>query len=179
MKASAVCIVFLALLISACGNETSSPGGRTGSKTSAEGLPAPVADKHAAILAAAGKGDYEALRPLIDQETFLSDFGFGRDAPDPVDRWQELGPKPLQIMGAVLRMPHAVRETNEGTLYQWPSLGPDSKERDLSAEERELFSQVLTEDELENLILPELGYTGPRLGLLADGGWWFFILGGA
>jgi hypothetical protein len=28
------------------------------------------------------------------------------------------------------------------------------------------------------LILPELGYTGPRLGILDDGKWWFFILHG-
>jgi hypothetical protein len=178
MKASALCIVVLALLVPACGSETSSPGESAGSETSAEGLPAPVADKRSAILAAAEKGDYEALRPLIDREVFLSDFGFGKDGPDPVDRWQEMGPKPLQMMGVLLRMPHAVRETNEGTLYQWPIYDPNSRAGDLSAEDRKLFRTIMTEDELENLILPELGYTAPRLGLLADGGWWFFILEG-
>jgi hypothetical protein len=36
----------------------------------------------------------------------------------------------------------------------------------------------MTEDELNNAFLPELGYTGPSLGILADGNWWFFILEG-
>jgi hypothetical protein len=81
-------------------------------------------------------------------------------------------------MAAVLRMPHVVRETNEGTLYQWPSYDANSRADDLSAEDRELFLTVMSKDELEQLILPELGYTGPRLGILADGTWWFFILKG-
>jgi hypothetical protein len=30
-----------------------------------------------------------------------------------------------------------------------------------------------------NAFIPEYGYTGPRLGILADGTWWFFLSGGA
>lgn len=48
----------------------------------------------------------------------------------------------------------------------------------MSPAERELLGQVMSEAELKEVILPEVGYTGPRLGILADGTWWFFILEG-
>jgi hypothetical protein len=89
---------------------------------------------------------------------------------------RRLGPKPLETMGVLLGMPHSVRETNEGTLYQWPRFGPDSSAEDMSESERELLRTVMTDAEVRNLILPEYGYTSPRLGILADGTWWFFIL---
>jgi hypothetical protein len=79
-------------------------------------------------------------------------------------------------MGVLLRMPHTVRETNEGTLYQWPRFGPDSRAEDITNAERERLRAVMTDAELRELILPEYGYTAPRLGILADGTWWFFIL---
>ena len=40
----------------------------------------------------------------------------------------------------------------------------------------ETYVGSMSEDEVENLIRPEYGYTAPRLGILADGAWWFFIL---
>ncbi|CAN5116873.1 hypothetical protein BH18ACT14_BH18ACT14_18920 [soil metagenome] len=89
-----------------------------------------------------------------------------------------MGPKPLETMGAVLRMPHAVRETNEGTLYQWPRFDANSTLEDLTGPERDLLLPFVTEDELTNAFLPEYGYTAPRLDVLADGNWWFFILEG-
>jgi hypothetical protein len=168
-------LAVLAFAATACGSEEgASPGSSSGSTTSAEGLPAAVEETRSAILAAAESGEYDHLRTLVQPKVFLSDFGFGSG--DPVQRWQELGPKPLETMGALLRMSHSVRETNEGMLYQWPSYDPDSDAADLSAEDRKLFLKFMTEDELENLILPEVGYTAPRLGILADGTWWFFIL---
>jgi hypothetical protein len=139
-------------------------------------LPSPVLGTREGILNAAESGDYEPLRPLVDVEVFLSDFGFGSQ--DPVGRWHELGPKPLETMAVLLTMPHTVRETNEGTLYQWPRFGADSHAGDMSPEERALLEKIMTDAELEEVILPELGYTGPRLGILADGTWWFFILEG-
>jgi hypothetical protein len=36
----------------------------------------------------------------------------------------------------------------------------------------------MTEAELHQVILPEPGYAGPRLGNLAGGTWYFFILEG-
>jgi hypothetical protein len=175
-------LAILALVVPGCGSEkspspkaTGSSGATGGSETSAEGLPAPVSETRSAILAAAASGDYGHLRALVKPDVFLSDFGFGNE-PDPVGRWQEMGPKPLETMGVVLRMPHAVRETNEGTRYEWPRFDANSTREDLSEPERDLLLTFMTEDELNNVFLPEFGYTGPHLGILANGNWWFLIL---
>jgi hypothetical protein len=174
MKIPAVALVVavVALMGSGCG------GSETTEPSSAEGLPDPVAKTRSAILAAAESGEYGPLRDVVDPESFLSDFGFG-DEPDPVGRWEQMGPKPLETMGTLVRMTHAVRETNEGTLYEWPKFTADSSAGDVSADERELLLTIMTEDELTNAFLPEYGYTGPHLGILADGDWWFFVSGGA
>jgi hypothetical protein len=181
MKISALALVVAVAALVGCGcggSETAPSASSGGSETPVEGLPGPVAEKRAAILAAAESGEYEPLRAEVDPESFLSDFGFG-DEPDPVGRWEQMGPKPLETMGTLVRMPHVVRETNEGTLYEWPRFNADSSAGDVSADERELLLTIMTEDELTNAFLPEYGYTGPHLGILADGDWWFFVSGGA
>jgi hypothetical protein len=181
MKISAVALVVAvsALVGSGCGASENAPsagsGGSETTTSSADGLPGQVSQKRAAILAAAESGDYRALRAEIKPEVFLSDFGFGSE-PEPAAQWEEMGPEPLEIMGALLRMQHVVRETNEGTLYQWPIYDPDSHAGDISARDRELFLTIMSEDEVEDLIRSDYGYTAPRLGILADGTWWFFIL---
>lgn len=162
---TATIIAALALLAVGCQDDEPEPAQ----------LPTPVGETRSGILGAAQSEDYDRLRPLIKLEVFLSDYGFGQSQPDPVARWRKLGPKPLETMGVLLRMRHQVRETNEGTLYQWPRLGPDSTAADMSDSERALFRTIMTEAEVRNLILPEYGYTAPRLGILADGTWWFFI----
>jgi hypothetical protein len=168
-------LVLAALTVAGCGsNEASSPP-RGDTETSADAFPRPIADTRAAILAAADAGDYERLRPVLDQEVFLSDYGFGDEQPDPIAKWQELGPVPLETMQALLHMRHVVRETNEGTLYEWPILNPDSRPEDVTSAERDLFLTFMTEDELRQAFNPDYGYTAPRLGILADGTWWFFV----
>jgi hypothetical protein len=172
------------VLASACGGEeTASPQAppptTTAPATTVPDVPAPVADTWQVILDATDSGDYEQLRSVLDRSVFLSDFGFGNDQPDPIERWKAIGPKPLDTMGVLLHMPHAVKETNEGTLYQWPRFDPDSKAEDIKPAEREAFLTFMTEAELVNAFIPEYGYTGPRLGILADGTWWFFLSGGA
>jgi hypothetical protein len=173
------CLALTALVLSAaaCGSDEASQPAATGGQTTAAESPGSAEETRAAILAAGDSGSYDGLRELIEADTFLSDFGFGEER-DPVGRWEEMGPKPLRTMAALLRMSPVVRETNEGTLHEWPDYDPDSQPSDLTAADRKLFRTFLSEDELEQLIVPELGYTGPRLGILADGTWWFFILQG-
>jgi hypothetical protein len=193
-KLEVASLVLAALaLASACGEEeTASPQApaattaTTASTTTTAAptetvtdLPKPVFATHAGLLFAASAHEYEELRPFLDKKVFLSDYGFGNDQPDPIERWKALGPEPLDTMGAILHMPHAVKETNEGTLYQWPRFDPDSEAEDIEPAEREAFLTFMTEDELVNAFIPEYGYTGPRLGILADGTWWFFLSGGA
>jgi hypothetical protein len=149
----ALVLIALALLAVGCQEDDVSSG-----------LPAPVAETRSQILDAAESGDYDQLPPLLNDETLAA--------------WRRQGRKPLETMAVVLRMPHQLRETNEGTLYQWPRYGPNSKPGDIAESDRELFRQVMTEAEVANLILPEYGYVNPRLGILADGRWWFFVLEG-
>jgi hypothetical protein len=174
---AAFLLAAFALATPACGSEeeVSRPGESGPRATSTLAAPTSFSETRSAILAAVDSGDYSALRPLIEAETFLSDFGFGEEA-DPVGRWEEMGSEPLETMGVLLRMKHVVRETNEGTLYQWPSYDPDSDPRDLTPKDRDLFRTVTSQAELERMITDEYGYTGPRLGILEDGTWWFFVL---
>jgi hypothetical protein len=176
MTRLAAVLAALALLSVGCdsGGESSSSVTETGPgiDTIAVDLPGPVVDTRSAILAAAAAGDYSQLGEVVEPEVFLSDYGFGKD---PVGRWEQRGSEPLEIMDALLRMQPVVRETNEGTLYEWPSLNPDSTAGDMTPAERELFLTFMSEEEVEMAIHPEYGYTAPRLGILADGTWWFFV----
>jgi hypothetical protein len=139
-------------------------------------LPAPVTATRQVLLDAATAGHYDALRGLINRELFLSDYGFGDSAPDPIPRWQTQGRKPLEIMAALLQMPHAVQETNEGTLYQWPRFTADSTLAEVSQPERDTFLTFMSKRRLARVFDAEYGYTGPRLGILANGAWWFFLM---
>jgi hypothetical protein len=134
-------------------------------------LPEPVSETRSRIMSAAQERDYEALRPLIEPKLFISDYDS-----DPVTGWRRSGDKPLETMRVLLEMPHQVRETNEGTLYQWPRFGPNSVPGDMTEDERRRLRTIMTEAELRDVILPEYGYTAPRLGILEDGSWWFFVL---
>jgi hypothetical protein len=138
-----------------------------------EELPDSVAQTRANILAAATAQDYDALEPVVDAEVFLSDAGFGVD---PVPHWRNLGTEPLDAMAILLALPHTVTETNEGVLYQWPRFTADSDPEDMSAIEEDALAMILGESGLEAAFLSETGYTAPRLGILADGTWWFFVL---
>jgi hypothetical protein len=159
-------LALLALFAAGCQDDDSGP---------AE-LPSAVAETRSEILSAAEKRDYDRLRALIP-DFFVSDYS-DQGPPDPAERWRRQGQKPLETMDVLLRMPHQVRETNEGTLYQWPRFGPNSKPGDISDSGRAMFRRVMTEAEVRELILPEYGYVAPRLGILADGTWWFFVLEG-
>jgi hypothetical protein len=170
LRAGLVAMVVLA----AC----TSPGQSGDSEIATQrGLPPEVAEVRAGILGAAEHGRYEMLRPYLDPEVFLSDFGFGtRGEPDPIARWKALGPEPLEVMAALLAMGYEEMETNEGHLYEWPPYGPESHSRDLRPRDRDRFLTIMSSPELRALFGSETGYIGPRLGILRDGTWWFFIL---
>jgi hypothetical protein len=183
VRLPALALVVAAVASAGCsgGEETSPPPEVTtaASVVVVPELPAPVTKTWVGIHEAAEAGDYEELRPFLDKKVFLSDFGFGNDQPDPINRWKDMGEKPLEIMGALLRMPHAVKETNEGTLYEWPRFDTNSEPEDIKPAEREAFLSFMTKNELVNALTPDYGYIGPRVGILADGTWWFFVSGGA
>jgi hypothetical protein len=139
-------------------------------------LPSSVGQTRAAILAAAGARDYDALEPLVDPELFLSDAGFGVD---PIAHWRDEGTAPLETMAVLLALPHTVTKTNEGTLYQWPRFTADSDPEEMSEAEKDALTALLGERGLQAAFQPETGYVAPRLGILADGTWWLLVLGPA
>jgi hypothetical protein len=185
---AAACAVTVLIAVAACTGDDPSPASETGTESSTdtvvatdaatepvptvEGLPDPVAQTRATILAAASAEDYDALEPVVDPDVFLSDAGFGVD---PVPHWRDQGSAPLEAMAVLLALPHTVRETNEGTLYQWPRFTADSDPKDMSAAERDALTALLGEDGLVASFQDETGYVAPRLGILADGTWWFFV----
>ncbi len=144
----------------------------TESAPAVEELPGPVAATRRAILDAAAQQDYELLAPLVEARRFLSESGFGVD---PMPGWRAEGTEPLETMATLLGMSHAVSETNEGTLYQWPRFTANSNPGEMSEAERESLRTVLDGADVRTVFLDETGYFGPRLGILADGTWWFFI----
>jgi hypothetical protein len=150
-----------------------STGPEPGPVETVEKLPDPVARTRAAILAAAKARDYDALEAVLDPEVFLPDAGFGVD---PVPHWRELGTAPLEAMETLLGMTSTVEETNEGTLYRWPRLTADSHPDEMSDAEREALTALLGEDGLRVAFTEDYGYVAPRLGILADGTWWFLVL---
>src|SRR5918994_5099713 len=144
----AVVLALLATVSVGCGSEDSAASASNATDTTTvseppSDLPVPVSGTREGILNAAESDDYESLRPLVNPKVFLSDFGFGSG--DPVGSWRELGPEPLETMAVLLRMPHNVRETNEGTLYQWPRFGADSRAEDMSPADRALLGQIMSD----------------------------------
>jgi hypothetical protein len=138
------------------------------------GLPAAVEEKHAALLAAAESGDYEALRELVPTDGFEYTFG-GPVEGGAVAYWQELerttDQRPLEALARVLRMPYVL---SRGT-YVWPWAYAVESTADLSAHERELLAPLGPLDTL--FPAPGSGYFGWRAGILPDGGWSFFVAG--
>jgi len=147
-------------------------------------LPQNVVEKRAAILRAAGAGDYSTLGTLVDPNQFTFTFGGvspGNDvAAQAVAYWKEQGPEPAGIMAALLRMSSTTQSSNGQVVYVWP------------------FAATMTPAELQNLTADQMnqlrgaykdpdavlrswvaagGYTGWRLGITADGRWIFFVAG--
>jgi hypothetical protein len=142
------------------------PGG--GGEQRPLGVPVPVAETHAALLAAADSGDYEELRPLLPSQ-FSYTFG-GPVEGGPIAYWRrvedESGERPIDILASILRMPYTL---SRGT-YVWP-FAYDKQPDELSAHERELLG------DLADAFGAGSGYLGWRAGIEPDGTWSFFIAG--
>lgn len=137
-------------------------------------LPAPVAEKRSAILAAARAREYEALARLADKRQFTYTFG-GTQPGGPSAYWRrtaEAGASdPARILAALLQMPY----TREQNIYVWP-FAYDRPPASLTPAERRVLAPIATEREIE--AWAEAGsYYGWRAGITADGRWIFFVAG--
>jgi hypothetical protein len=145
----------------------------TATETSASAVPSAVEETRAALLEAAGSGDYEALRPLIPASGFEYTFG-GPVEGGPIGYWRELerttGERPLEILASILKMPYVLSRG----YYVWPWAYTLTSAGDLSEHERALLAPL---GPLDRLFVPDTGYLGWRTGIAPDGTWTFFVAG--
>jgi hypothetical protein len=134
-------------------------------------LPEAVAGTRRAIMDAASHQDFNALAALIDPDRFTSNPGVG----NPIAAWKE-HPLVLDTFVKLLDMPFAIEPVDGLDVYVWPYLS----QRDLSkltSDELALLATIgITQNDVEGMI--EYGrYTGPQLGIAADGTWLFYDIG--
>jgi hypothetical protein len=135
------------------------------------GLPLPVEQTHAALLAAAEAHDEDALRALIDPQEFS--YTFGESVPGgAIEFWkresEQSGTDPIEMLAKVLRLPYVL---SQGT-YVWP-FAYDKEPGEMSEYERELLRTAgLTSTDADGV-----GYLGWRAGIRPDGSWVFFVAG--
>jgi hypothetical protein len=143
-----------------------------GPATSSSGVPAAVDETRAALLEAAGSGDYEALRPLLPDE-FEYTFG-GPVEGGPIAYWQALerttDARPLETLATILELPYVLTRG----YYVWPWAYALRSADELSPHEQELLAPLGVPSEL----FPEgVGYLGWRTGIAPDGTWAFYVAG--
>jgi hypothetical protein len=134
-------------------------------------LPEVVAGTRRAIMDAASHLDFNGLAGLIDPDRFTSHPGVG----NPIVAWKE-HPLVLETFVKLLDMPFAIKPIDGLDVYVWPYLS----ERDLSkltSDELALLATIgITQSDVEGMIAYGR-YTGPQLGIAADGTWLFYDIG--
>ena len=133
------------------------------------GLPEPVAQTHAALLAAAEAHDEQALEALIEPNEFR--YTFGENVPGgALAFWrsaqEQTGTDPIATLARVLRLPYVLSQG----VFVWP-FAYDKEPGELSEYELSLLGDLMPED------VTEVGYLGWRAGIRPDGRWVFFIAG--
>ena len=141
------------------------PAGAGASDSS--GVPEPVLEQRAAILAAARERDYDGLAQLVDPAGFEYTFG-GPVAGGPAAYWRQIEEqeRPLDALVEVLELPYTLSRG----IYVWP-FAYDKTEDELTEYERELLAPLGQGGAFAD------GYLGWRAGITPDGRWVFFIAG--
>lgn len=142
------------------------------------GLPGPVAEMRADVVAAAVACDLQRLEELAvaGPGDFTFSFGGGES---PAAFWrsaEEGGEELLRILVQVLQRPFGTREVDGTTQYLWPSAFAYPEWEDVPPPEREALEPLYDEDDLANFA--RFGsYAGYRVGVTEDGNWLFFVGG--
>jgi len=143
-------------------------------------LPKAVAEKAAAIRAAAAAKDYAALGALADAGEFVYSFGDGGG--DPTAYWRELDKGGEDVAGAVakvLDMPCVVMTYEEMVEYVWPAAHGVPYYDLTEAEKAKLGTLYPGQDpNFYYLEGPDVGYyVGWRLFIGEAGDWTGFVAG--
>ena len=133
------------------------------------GLPEPVEQTHAALLAAAEAHDEQALEALIEPSEFR--YTFGEDVPGgALAFWrttkEQTGTDPIDTLARVLKLPYVLSQG----LFVWP-FAYDKEPGEMSEYELSLLGDLMPEG------VTDVGYLGWRAGIRPDGRWVFFIAG--
>ena len=135
-------------------------------------VPPDVAATAQRIYDAAKAKDFDALRELLDPNTFTYNFNPGAD---PTPEWRE-NPSELDLMVAILEMPPTSREIEgTGTLYFWPYLVNSDLTSLSPLEMADLNALGYSDEEIQLMIDGGTGYQGPRLGIHENGEWQNFL----
>lgn len=144
-------------------------------------LPAPVRQKHQAIMEACKTGDIEKLRPLLDTGENATQLSFGGVDGDPIAYLKELsgddeGQEILAILEEVLSAGYV--HLDAGTpndMYVWPYFVGIPLARLTAGQRVELF-KIVTAGDYEDM--KNYGsYIFYRIGITPDGKWSFFVAG--
>jgi len=142
------------------------------------GLPAPVAETRRRILEAATTCDYDALQAIVDEnpDGFAFQLGAGATDQSATDYWKSIDGKEQVIatLAQLLSTPSAV--LTEGTLktHVWPAVHAGKR---TDADWQALIdSGAFTEQEVAAMRKDDM-YYGPRVGILPDGTWTYFVSG--
>ena len=146
-----------------------------------EGLPAPVAAMHAAILDAARSGAIEEMREVIELSEIKPEFGPSVDT-DPIADWKKIsadgeGREILSALVAILNMNWAQRPVTDGgkgrAMYVWPYLAELPLQGLLADQQADLL-RLMPQSEAD--AARKTGrYTHWTLGIAQDGTWHYFV----
>jgi hypothetical protein len=147
-------------------------------------LPDAVAATRDAIVAAATSCDIDALADLALLGDSAFEYSFGPQG-DPRAYWTEYeghGLEPLRLLVGVLDIPYTVMEwtKDDGTVerwYVWPRAMATPWD-EIPEEEEEALRALVGDEAYEEYETFFGGYAGPRVGILENGDWGYYIIGG-
>jgi hypothetical protein len=137
-----------------------------------QALPEPVARTRRAIMDAASQQDINALAALIEPDRFTSHPGTG----NPIAAWKE-DPRVLETFVRLLDMPFAIQPADGFDVYVWPYFTQGDLSR-LTQDELNLLATIGIRQKDVDTMVAFGEYTGPQLGIAADGTWLFYDNGG-
>jgi len=138
-----------------------------------EGLPAAVAEKRDAIIAAAASCDIETLQRLA-ADPFTTSYGWGGS--ENLVIWNDKGLEPTKTLLLLLDMRYATVEGENGSIYVWPAALTYESWNETTEKERNELAQIHSEGELDLFAHGE-AYLGWRVGIDEDGNWLYFVAG--
>ena len=166
-------VALLALLTVGAAGCAYVPDPTSSSSSTPDELPAVVAKKRDAIVAAAHALDYDGLEALLDRKTFSYSFG---ESGDPVGYWRRLEEEgEVPILGDYLPVILGAPSAKRGNVYVWPSAYGKSPST-WTAEDRRWLTNLYTEQEIR-AFERDGDYLGWRAGIRDDGKWLFFVVG--